>query len=590
MNEEFEIRIKGEKEEYKIKKGLPININKSKKAFGNCEEPVIVYIDYSAFKEMISHSFSVTDREVGGFLIGDVYEEKDKIIVHVKNIVKALNAVEKAASIKITEKAWQYILNVMDEKYKDQAIVGWYHTHPGYGVFYSGHDDFAHKNFFKNKWQVGIVVEPIKKDFGIFYWENDNLLKATRSFVLVNNAKKSLKRANDIKELLNLTLKVKPEKLKIGKKPLTSFSLIVISTVLMLIFAFAVYKKISPGSPKEKTDNVNLMWKYETGGNVFTLPAIDNGKVYAGSWDNYIYCLNEKDGVLVWKYKTGGEVNSVPLVYENMVYIGSDDDYLYCLNAENGELIWKFKTEKEVRTFPVTIDEKVYFSSNDGLLYCLSLNDGTLLWKYNIGGNWKSAPLIYDKRVYIGADKFYCLDTDTGKVIWDYDVTCINPYVVRPVINNGKVYFGGVVYPENKAYPYVYCLDIDNGNLVWSNPSDGWASFQYLSEQKLFMVTDNLENGAFNSWLYCFDLENGDVISKQNFWTRNPLCLNMTGATLYFESYPDSIVSLSAVNGKISQVYKIESEIGPIFIENGKMYFGSGSGDSSIYCVDIGEQ
>lgn len=361
------------------------------------------------------------------------------------------------------------------------------------------------------------------------------------------------------------------------------FPIITIVFVLASVFQINFTKNPSQG---------RLIWKYKTGGNVLTLPAIYNGKIYAGSWDNYVYCLNEKSGALVWKYKTGGYVNSAPLVYANKVYVGSDDGFMYCLNAGRERLEWKYKTEGKVRTFPVLADNSLYFNSNDGYVYCLNANTGELVWKFNTKSQWQSAPTVYDKRLYVSAGKFYCLDADTGNEIWDYNAACTTAFLVRPAIYAGKVYFCGVVYLNHRANWYVYCLNINDGSVKWSFRTTHSASFQYISEGKLFAVTDSPENGVLNllnSWLYCFDLENGDIINKQNFCARSPLYSKIVDDSLYFKSYSNFICSLSVTDGKISQKFKIESEIGPILVKNGRMYFGSGFEDNSIYCVDLNE-
>ena len=83
---------------------------------------------------------------------------------------------------------------------------------------------------------------------------------------------------------------------------------------------------------KKKPRAGALVWKYKTGNWVYSSPAISNGKVYVGSEDNYIYCLDANDGSLVWKYKTGNRVCSSPAISNGKVYVGSTDNYIYCLD------------------------------------------------------------------------------------------------------------------------------------------------------------------------------------------------------------------------------------------------------------------
>jgi hypothetical protein len=56
----------------------------------------------------------------------------------------------------------------IDEMYPEDAIVGWYHTHPRMGVFLSQYDTWLHDHFFPEPWQVALVIEP-HADVGGFF-------------------------------------------------------------------------------------------------------------------------------------------------------------------------------------------------------------------------------------------------------------------------------------------------------------------------------------------------------------------------------------------------------------------------------------
>ena len=73
---------------------------------------------------------------------------------------------------------------------------------------------------------------------------------------------------------------------------------------------------------------------------------------------------------LVWKFETGDRVQSSPSIYDDYIYFGSDDDYVYCLNKNTGELMWKFKTGDSVYSSPAVSGDYVYFGSKDNHIYC----------------------------------------------------------------------------------------------------------------------------------------------------------------------------------------------------------------------------
>jgi hypothetical protein len=70
----------------------------------------------------------------------------------------------------------------MDTTYPDMRILGWYHTHPGHGIFLSDMDLFIHKHFFNLPWHVAFVFDPQNQEEGLFAWRSANM--AIESFVV----------------------------------------------------------------------------------------------------------------------------------------------------------------------------------------------------------------------------------------------------------------------------------------------------------------------------------------------------------------------------------------------------------------------
>ncbi|HRE00401.1 MAG TPA: hypothetical protein PLV68_03825 [Ilumatobacteraceae bacterium] len=61
--------------------------------------------------------------------------------------------------------------------YPGQRIVGWYHSHPGAGVFLAAHDVYIHTAFFAQPWQVNYVYDPVRHDGGFFGWSGRDLVR-----------------------------------------------------------------------------------------------------------------------------------------------------------------------------------------------------------------------------------------------------------------------------------------------------------------------------------------------------------------------------------------------------------------------------
>ncbi len=100
-------------------------------------------------------------------LIGGDCREDDR---QIRASIEALNAAQAGTHVTFTQDAWEAIYRVKDELYPEDRIVGWYHSHPGFGVFLSEHDLFIQKNFFSSPGQVAWVYDPHTDEEGCFGW------------------------------------------------------------------------------------------------------------------------------------------------------------------------------------------------------------------------------------------------------------------------------------------------------------------------------------------------------------------------------------------------------------------------------------
>jgi outer membrane protein assembly factor BamB len=206
-------------------------------------------------------------------------------------------------------------------------------------------------------------------------------------------------------------------------------------------------------------------WTYETGtAGVMSSAAVEDGKVYVGSYDKRVYALNATTGSQVWNYTTGGGVTSSPAISEGTVYVGSDDGNVYALNATNGARIWNYTTGGG-ESSPAVAGGRVYVGSWDNQTYCLDTSTGTLVWNYTTGSYVFSSPAVVNGTVYIGSQdhNVYALDAANGALRWSY--TTSSWVYSSPAVVGGVVYIGS-------ADQNVYALNATNGVRIWNYTID----------------------------------------------------------------------------------------------------------------------
>lgn len=155
----------------------------------SCPFPTEVYNEFriffatEAYDEMKRHANLTSEVELGGVLIGDVCHDKQGNFLKICGIIPGEHANNYGAQVTFTHETWQHINEVKDKKYPDKRIVGWYHTHPGFGVFLSDMDKFIQDNFFNLPYQIAVVIETKEMLEGCFIWREGNSIPIQRYWV-----------------------------------------------------------------------------------------------------------------------------------------------------------------------------------------------------------------------------------------------------------------------------------------------------------------------------------------------------------------------------------------------------------------------
>lgn len=143
----------------------------------NNEAAVKIFVREEVISDILSYSKTDTSRELGGVLLGRYEEENGKYRVVIEETISAQHTEAGLSQVTFTHETWSYIHHEMDNKYPNLKMVGWFHTHPGFGIFMSEDDYFIHNNFFSKPWSVAYVVDPVKKQDGFFGWSNKNIVR-----------------------------------------------------------------------------------------------------------------------------------------------------------------------------------------------------------------------------------------------------------------------------------------------------------------------------------------------------------------------------------------------------------------------------
>jgi len=136
-----------------------------------------IYVDLDVMRDMEAHALTNTDVELGGVLLG--WQAKDEAGQPFVQIVDSLRAEHYQAtrgSFKFTHETWSEITRRREKLHPELQLVGWYHTHPGWGIFLSEMDRFICDHFFAASEDVALVIDPRQQTRGWFQWQSGGKL------------------------------------------------------------------------------------------------------------------------------------------------------------------------------------------------------------------------------------------------------------------------------------------------------------------------------------------------------------------------------------------------------------------------------
>ncbi|MDF2957524.1 MAG: Outer membrane protein assembly factor BamB [Candidatus Alkanophagales archaeon MCA70_species_1] len=237
---------------------------------------------------------------------------------------------------------------------------------------------------------------------------------------------------------------------------------------------------------------------------------------------------------LAWETEDIGAVPSSKVcVAAGRVFVYCDNDsgtFLTALDAESGEVLWQKPLEKRYDgswSSPVYHRGRVYIGSGR-TVYCFDAG-GNELWRQSLGGYVaNSCPsiaevgnttlLVIGRYGASGNPAFYCLDAESGEVLWVFDSS------VEPSLSGGratataafggsKVYVGIGTWNPALCKGGIYCLDAGGGGVLWKAPTDYgvWGSVT-LVHGTLFFGTYNFEG---DSAYYAMSPVDGSVLWKR---------------------------------------------------------------------------
>jgi proteasome lid subunit RPN8/RPN11 len=128
-----------------------------------------LYISKTAEEKMRNHATSSVAKkmEVMGLMLGQVFVH-DGIEYTVVRDVATTDLDASSTRVRFRRDGFEKLFASMDDIGFDHIVTGWYHSHPGHGVFMSPRDVDTQKSMFSSSFHRAEVIDPINKAIGAY--------------------------------------------------------------------------------------------------------------------------------------------------------------------------------------------------------------------------------------------------------------------------------------------------------------------------------------------------------------------------------------------------------------------------------------
>jgi outer membrane protein assembly factor BamB len=198
--------------------------------------------------------------------------------------------------------------------------------------------------------------------------------------------------------------------------------------------------------------NGDLKWKHEQPLPVWGAPAMRGDLVYFGLSNGRInesgspprgevLAVNAHSGEKVWRFVAGDGIHGQPAVDRSRVYFGSRDNHVYCLDRGTGRLCWKLDTGNPVvatvglaRSADTGAIASVYVLADGGQVFCLGPWSGKVLWSLDLARQ----------------------SSADGVDLWGSPAVVVTP---APGGQSRRLYFGAALVSGGVRTPMICCVE-----------------------------------------------------------------------------------------------------------------------------------
>ena len=306
--------------------------------------------------------------------------------------------------------------------------------------------------------------------------------------------------------------------------------------------------------------DLGFAWAYDVKlekGNVYrgleATPIIVDGVLYtSGPW-GFVYALDARSGKEIWRYVPDVEgaygrraccdvVNRGVAVWQGKVYVGTLDGFLVCLDAKTGNVVWRKdtftdRTKAYTITGPPQVAGNIVMIGNSGGEYgvrgyitAYDLATGEQRWRFFIVPGKPENGYEHDEMEVAAKtwDPNSLWEVGGGGTSWGesaYDPNLNLLYVGTGNSTPYPIWLRSPSGGDNLYLASILAINPDNGKLIWHYQTTPGEIWDYTATMNIVLADIEIDGKSRkvlmqapkNGFFYVLDRVTGELISAEKF-------------------------------------------------------------------------
>lgn len=160
-----------------------ISLPKNIKQMGSIDDSFKIYVEDYVFTYLQQYAKSSKGEEQIAFLVGDEYTIDSNKVLFINGAIKGEDTILEDGMVKLTKKSFEKAIKQINTYFKNNKILGWFYSQPGFSDYVNEGYIEHHKEYFKDEDQVFFLSDPLE-DIGGFYRFYQNDFKSINGFII----------------------------------------------------------------------------------------------------------------------------------------------------------------------------------------------------------------------------------------------------------------------------------------------------------------------------------------------------------------------------------------------------------------------